>query len=133
MWTRLRRKALLIAGGGVVLGTLGFWWTGQAPSGLGGLPECRATENAWFDPWTGLGHGRVLTCIDAAWDGKSYTSHLVNESPPRAAFGFRRALPLPMGIPLGCIVMGIALRLRDTRRNARVVGRGSPPTPASRP
>src|SRR4026208_2612287 len=99
MWTRRVRKALLIAGGGVVLGTLGFWWTGQTPSALGGLPECSATENAAFDPWTGLGHGRVLTCINAAWDGKSYTSHVVNESPPGAAFGFRPALPVAVGSP----------------------------------
>jgi hypothetical protein len=65
-----------------------------------------------------MGRGRLLTCIDVAWDGKSYTTYVVNESPPLAAFGFRHAIPLPIGVPAGCVAMWIALGIRARQRSA---------------
>lgn len=64
MWTGRLGSAMLVLAGGLVLGTLAFLWTGQTPRAYLGGPTCTATEDAAFDPWSGMGRGRVLTCIE---------------------------------------------------------------------
>ena len=109
-WPSLR-NGLLIACGGFLLGLLAFAWS-AAQGAHFGVPGCTTLEEAGFDPWSGLGHGRLYECLDAP----GAASHLVRLSPPRAAFGFRHAVPLSIGIPAGWIATAAIVWLWPRRR-----------------
>src|SRR4051794_4722968 len=100
--------------GGAVLGSLAFVVTSNSWGPMQNWgPMCVAVtlEYAGFDPWTGMGHGRLRACGDVSDQAVPLDRLVWREPPPRTGFGTRHAVPPPVGIPLGCPVMALALRL----------------------
>ena len=92
---------------------------------LGPLCATETLEDAGFDPLTGMGHGRLYVCREVNAQGVAEPPFLRREPLTRTWFGTRHAVPLPVGIPLGCLVMALALRLRPRTPMPRSAVSGS--------
>ena len=100
-----RRRAIIIIGG-ALLGWLAFAVTAWSPTGgLRGSSNCHTIADAGFDPWTGLGFGRVYECVRVNADaGNAVETVTGQDRPPRTRFGTRHALPIWVAVPIGWLV-----------------------------
>lgn len=103
--------------GGVVVGLIAFWVTSWLPQPvyLGPLCATRTVQDAGFDPWTGLGYGRLYECVRDN-NGVALPTQLVRDPAVRTMFGTRHAIPIPIGIAAGCIAVAVASGIREYLR-----------------
>lgn len=102
-----RRLAVIVVGG-VVVGWLGFVFTAGLPigPGRGETGNCRTIREAGFDPWTGLGYGRVYECVRVnAEDGNAIETVVGRDPAPRTRYGTRHALPVWVAVPIGWLAL----------------------------
>jgi hypothetical protein len=108
-----RRRAIVIVGG-ALLGWLAFAVTAWLPSGgPRDSPNCHTIADAGFDPWTGLGFGRLYECVRVNVDaGNAVETVTGQDRPPRTRFGTRHALPIWVAVPIGWLVVAWLSRLQ---------------------
>jgi hypothetical protein len=109
-----RRLAIIVVGG-VVFGWLAFLSTAGPPIGPGrGEPHnCHTIREGGFDPWTGLGFGRVYECVRVNADAGNAIETVVAQDPaPRTRYGTRHALPVWLAMPVGWIILAWLSRLQ---------------------
>ena len=112
------RRIAAIAAFGLVVGVVLFAISSAYPNrGFLG-PLCRQNTNeAGFDPWTGLPHGSTYVCRPIG--PSDPPAHLVSDPMPDDLAG-RRAIPMPVGFGVGVIAAVFFLALRDRRRSRPV-------------
>lgn len=108
-----RRRAIVIVGG-ALLGWLAFAVTAWLPTGgHRGSSNCHTIADAGFDPWTGLGYGRVYECVRVNADaGNAVETVTGQDRPPRTRYGTRHALPVWVAVPIGWLVAAWLSRLQ---------------------
>ena len=111
------RPVVRIVVGGIVFGLAAFWLSSWLPPQAHLGPTCatRTIEEAGFDPWTGLGYGRLYECIRDN-NGVALPAQFVRDTARRTMFGTRHAVPVPVGIVGGWLTIGSIVAIRARRR-----------------
>jgi hypothetical protein len=97
--------------GGFLVGIVAFAATSAYPQQMYLGPLCRSEDlrPAGFDPWTGEPVGDVYRC-DPTWSGDP-PAHLVTLPVPEDLVG-RRAISIPVGFMIGCVLLSAVLVAR---------------------
>lgn len=108
-----RRRAFVLVGG-ALLGWLAFAITAWLPTGgLRDSSNCHTIADAGFDPWSGLGYGRVYECVRVNADaGNAVETVTGQDRPPRTRYGTRHALPIWVAVPIGWLAAAWLSRLQ---------------------
>jgi len=115
-----RVVAFLVAG--VLIGSLVFAVTAWQPirSYLGPVGITRMIDGVGFDPWTGMGHGRIYEMGGNPGTNPTRPVPVIRE-PIRTWLGTRHAVPIPIGTALAWIALALAvgaLRVRTRLRRS---------------
>ena len=113
-------KAITFLAVGVLAGFVAFWVTSWQPMStyLGPLDVGRVLEHAGFDPWTGMGHGRVYESVVVTGSGLLQPGAIVREPGFRTWLGTRHAIPVPLGAVAAWIGMAFVRWARRRRRRS---------------
>jgi hypothetical protein len=105
-------------GAGILVGVIAFLLSaGALPhySYLGPVGIVRMIDDPGFDPWTGMGHGRIYELAAITGNGPVGATRVVRERGFRTWLGTRHAIPVPLGAGLTWTALAVTMLVRRRR------------------